>query len=1337
MNMQSRALFMRKRDTLSEREHAERIAAGKASAVARHRAETSPSVKQGSTSAPSRQAVGLFRQGQARPDTRSARSVWDTRPTSAPVGATNATFTFHFPKAYRGIPDRPRVSAKALARLHGGNQEVTVTNPRVLAEAHRHKQMRDIIENTVAVVRDHQAGTIERGYEKRLIPEGTRPGTVIRAYKHAALHALHKAGLGAYDTNMDEAAEAELTPLVPFIRYAHRRVFDHLNQAQLKGKWTPFRDEFGQLFRQKFHGKYTGKTRMRMKPTEFIKIDLDDELMKLERRDDAGRWTGIAGAAAGGLGLVAIASLARKPQMWANRTKLAATIRDAVTRDPDIARDTKPLALIGTLVRNRKELRAHASDLINRPVAIGKSPTGKQLRRHFARQSYLGREASVLTDERRKVISMTTGTSGSVDMKTEEHSLTPRLRRYHNHPVDFVPSSNDRFSAQYLDEKRLARNLKPSTNIIYGHGTTSAGRTRVRVTRHDGGARPKNDDEIRELLASKILLQTPTAAIWEKYRKLGSNYRTKAVEKMFKPDWAATRRPKRLGKRFTHHSLKDGFKDAGDGHEKPHDLARKAIVRHALGKPIPEPPGGVPPIAGASIKVAAQGVERHLGSPAMDVPHLRKAAAEARDERGRWAAGGDHRGRWMAGATGFGFGGAVGFGLGRRSRKPVKRPPFEPRPAPAHENTIIPKADRAKADLPHLSDHTLHREVNRRHRIHRGLGDVIADRAAEQKIPQSIRSAPHEHIMGEIERRLREVKEKVKTGELPKNSVPRWKLGQMARKMAQVMLLRKLDIPRIGGCTQKQASGLYRVLPVEDLETISVPLEKADLGFRLGDYNTDPKRQLARAMHPRLRHNKIRLRLNTQRNLHHLLNGGVTRQERWQLGASLGKAAFDESKHHREHGRFSDSGTHWGRWAAGIAGAGLVAAAPTLIRGSALKDAMAAMAEAHSGQNVLRGTTPLPLLRTPFKGRRELPAHARDLVRNPVAVGKTPTGKELRRHFLRHSLNRREAMVVTDKHGKVTYMETGKAVSVGGNHVIPHMTHPDAARFYHNHPIDAAPSVKDAVFHHQMDAKRQAAGLKPLTNYVYSHGYTPAGKIRTRISRFDRGLGASERSQHDVLRHGMHDIKPGSADSRFYEHIGDLLRRNRQWTEKEWKHFRATEGSKYRTKAVEKRDFQQNPKFGTIRQPYAFGHDRLTPIRMREPLEKSIVAGIAGAAAAGGLTALLARGLAARKVRLGARALYQSTMRDAVRQHLHSFEGGTPSPHIQAGTKAAMRGAKKHALTVARAARKKGLAGIRTPRRLVAGAAAAGGAAGLGLHRAYQMPPLYQSAARDDQPQGG
>ena len=267
--------------TLTAAEHQQRVQAARAP---RHRSETSPSVRQGSSGPPSRAAIGLFRQGQARPDTRSRRGPWDTRTTEAPVGAINATFKLHFPKALRSaapvigprLKGRPALAEALARRKDGGHQDVVITNPATVVEAHRHPLMKDIIDKSIGVIRDHQKGTIERGHQKGLIPEGARPGTVARAYKHAALLSLHRAGLGDYDFHMDAAAKKEFAPLEGFMRYAHRRVFDQANIAN-KGRFQPFKDEFGEDLHQKKRGKLTGTVKRRMRPmNEFIKLELGD-----------------------------------------------------------------------------------------------------------------------------------------------------------------------------------------------------------------------------------------------------------------------------------------------------------------------------------------------------------------------------------------------------------------------------------------------------------------------------------------------------------------------------------------------------------------------------------------------------------------------------------------------------------------------------------------------------------------------------------------------------------------------------------------------------------------------------------------------------------------------------------------------------------------------------------------------------------------------------------------------------------------------------------------------------------------------------------------------------
>src|SRR5215831_11788293 len=148
---------MEKRGPLTPDEHRQRVEAAR-SPRHRHQAETTISVRQGSTGTPSRAAVGLFRQGQQRPDSRGGRGVWDTRTTEPTAGHIRAKVTFHFPTAYEsatpdpaiaGSPTRPPLamtlsdaptpSNRRLRRGRGKIQSIqraiSITNPEQIAEA--------------------------------------------------------------------------------------------------------------------------------------------------------------------------------------------------------------------------------------------------------------------------------------------------------------------------------------------------------------------------------------------------------------------------------------------------------------------------------------------------------------------------------------------------------------------------------------------------------------------------------------------------------------------------------------------------------------------------------------------------------------------------------------------------------------------------------------------------------------------------------------------------------------------------------------------------------------------------------------------------------------------------------------------------------------------------------------------------------------------------------------------------------------------------------------------------------------------------------------------------
>ena len=97
--------------------------------------------------------------------------------------------------------------------------------------------------------------------------------------------------------------------------------------------------------------------------------------------------------------------------------------------------------------------------------------------------------------------------------------------------------------------------------------------------------------------------------------------------------------------------------------------------------------------------------------------------------------------------------------------------------------------------------------------------------------------------------------------------------------------------------------------------------------------------------------------------------------------------------------------------------------------------------------------------------------------------------------------------------GRVIHMQTGSAMQLATDlpGLTRALTRPDAARFYHNHPSDAVPSLADTLAYHHIDVARAKKGIKPLQAFVYSHGWVGRrGTALIRGDQFDRGLAAGK-----------------------------------------------------------------------------------------------------------------------------------------------------------------------------------------------------------------------------------
>jgi hypothetical protein len=284
---------------LTEREREQRRAAARARwRNHHHAAETTPSFHQAARVREPRRSSGLVQSGR----------IFDTR--TAELGTSVSPYKrlavrLHVPQAYKeGGPDLPppkQIKRKGPRWLESydeaGNRQIArniglrdpimgvPTVPRSeFLEAMRYPKMREIAEATARVLAQTRQPAVDRGYETGAIPPSVDRRVAQRAYNHAAAMAMHKAGLIDYDFELAPETRRAFRPLRRFMLYTSRRVFSELNSPEhgLKGKWGPFREEFGHLYVQRKHGKETGHTRYRMRDNQvFIKVERPEDLEKL------------------------------------------------------------------------------------------------------------------------------------------------------------------------------------------------------------------------------------------------------------------------------------------------------------------------------------------------------------------------------------------------------------------------------------------------------------------------------------------------------------------------------------------------------------------------------------------------------------------------------------------------------------------------------------------------------------------------------------------------------------------------------------------------------------------------------------------------------------------------------------------------------------------------------------------------------------------------------------------------------------------------------------------------------------------------------------------------
>jgi len=139
--------------------------------------------------------------------------------------------------------------------------------------------------------------TMKRRTGDLILPPDAPPGAVNRAYNHAAMLALHDFGVLDYDFWMSDSQKEELTPLIPFMRYTRRRLWNEMRTGDLKGASQPYRAEFGKPFADQRRDKRTGAVRLRLRPNDVLVKAFDETKVK---RDEDGKFASKGGTTIAG-----------------------------------------------------------------------------------------------------------------------------------------------------------------------------------------------------------------------------------------------------------------------------------------------------------------------------------------------------------------------------------------------------------------------------------------------------------------------------------------------------------------------------------------------------------------------------------------------------------------------------------------------------------------------------------------------------------------------------------------------------------------------------------------------------------------------------------------------------------------------------------------------------------------------------------------------------------------------------------------------------------------------------------------------------------------------------
>ena len=233
-------------------------------------------------------------------------------------------------------------------------------------------------------------------------------------------------------------------------------------------------------------------------------------------------------------GVVGAGILARKVGNWQQRRDFMSRVAKPLQgMGGKYDRNSEMLGLRHLGRAKFRDVVAHAKDVFTDPTAVGKTPSRKELRRQFTRDSFRQRERVIVTDKDGKVAVNSLGDATGVGINRHQSNAIQDMlvggrfgRTFHNHPgLDLPPSPQDWVTQRKFNQGSrdfYHGDIQPA--VVYGTSGGKGGKLRTSVFHH--GHDDGRFGESRENLSHQQLRDAAKAG--------AVRYKSRFIEKLEK-----------------------------------------------------------------------------------------------------------------------------------------------------------------------------------------------------------------------------------------------------------------------------------------------------------------------------------------------------------------------------------------------------------------------------------------------------------------------------------------------------------------------------------------------------------------------------------------------------------------------------------------------------------------------------------------------------------------------------------------------------------------------------------------------------------------------------------